>query len=172
MLRSAATRAAARALLVRSCQSSSGSTHAQAAQALPLSPTVERLLRGSHDALDEAAPRMLATLEASDAPLIWHKHSSFLDHLRGVWLMLVAWEQPRAVCRLGLFHSAYSNSFVSMNLFDPTRDRAALAELIGEEAEGLVYGFCSIDRQQLEEKVLEEGVVRREVTLTLALAHP
>ena len=105
---------------------------------------------------------MLATLEASDAPLIWHKHSSFLDHLRGVWLMLVAWEQPRAVCRLGLFHSAYSNSFVSMNLFDPTRDRAALAELIGEEAEGLVYGFCSIDRQQLEEKVLEEGVVRSE----------
>jgi hypothetical protein len=43
---------------------------------------------------------MLRTLEASDAPLIWHKHSSFLDHLRGVWLMLVAWEQPRAVCRL------------------------------------------------------------------------
>ena len=76
--------------------------------------------------------------------------------------MLVAWEQPRAVCRLGLFHSAYSNSFVSMNLYDPTRDRAALADLIGEEAEGLVYGFCSIDRQQLEETVLEEGVVRRE----------
>ena len=44
--------------------------------------------------------QMLRTLEASDAPLIWHKHSSFLDHLRGVWLMLVAWEQPRAVCRL------------------------------------------------------------------------
>ena len=163
--RSAVSRTAARtpgALLVRSCQSSSGSAHARPAQALPLSPTVERLLRGSHDALDEAAPQMLRTLEASDAPLIWHKHSSFLDHLRGVWLMLVAWEQPRAVCRLGLFHSAYSNSFVSMNLYDPTRDRAALADLIGEEAEGLVYGFCSIDRQQLEETVLEEGVVRRE----------
>ena len=155
------SRTAARTLLVRGCQSSSGSAP-KPAQALPLSPTVERLLRGSHDALDEAAPQMLRTLEASDAPLIWHKHSSFLDHLRGVWLMLVAWEQPRAVCRLGLFHSAYSNSFVSMNLYDPTRDRAALADLIGEEAEGLVYGFCSIDRQQLEETVLEEGVVRRE----------
>jgi hypothetical protein len=105
---------------------------------------------------------MLRKLESSDAPLIWHKHSSFLDHLRGVWLMLVAWEQPQAVCRLGLFHSAYSNSFVSMNLYDPTRDRAALADLIGDEAEGLVYGFCSIDRQRLEEMVLEEGTVRRE----------
>jgi hypothetical protein len=69
---------------------------------------------------------------------------------------------PTNHCRLGLFHSAYSNSFVSMNLYDPRRDRAALAALIGEEAEGLVYGFCSIDRQQLEETVLEEGVVRRE----------
>ena len=65
------------ALLVRSFESSSGSSaHAQPAQALPLSPTVERLLRGSHDALDEAAPQMLRTLEASDAPLIWHTHSS------------------------------------------------------------------------------------------------
>jgi hypothetical protein len=101
--RAAVSKIAARTpgvLLVRSCQSSSGSTRAQPAEALPLSPTVERLLRGSHDALDEAAPQMLRTLEASDAPLIWHKHSSFLDHLRGVWLMLVAWEQPRAVCRL------------------------------------------------------------------------
>lgn len=136
-----------------------GSTHAQG---LPLSPTVERLLRNSYNALDEAAPQMLRTLEESDAPLIWHKHSSFLDHLRGVWLMLVAWEQPQAVCRLGLFHSAYSNSFISMNLYDPTRDRAALTELIGAAAEGLVYIFCSIDRQQLEEMVLEEGVVRAE----------
>ena len=44
--------------------------------------------------------------------------------------MLVAWEQPRAVCRLGLFHSAYSNSFVSMNLYDPTRDRAAVGAML------------------------------------------
>ena len=78
--RSAVSRTAARtpgALLVRSCQTSSGSSaHAQPAQALPLSPIVERLLRGSHGALDEAAPQMLRTLEASDAPLIWHTHSS------------------------------------------------------------------------------------------------
>ena len=78
--RAVVSRTAARtpgALLVRSCQTSSGSSaHAQPAQALPLSPIVERLLRGSHDALDEAAPQMLRTLEASDAPLIWHTHSS------------------------------------------------------------------------------------------------
>ena len=81
--RAAVSRTAARtpgALLVRSCQSSSGSSApaqpARPAQALPLSPTVERLLRGTHDALDEAAPQMLRILEASDAPLIWHTHSS------------------------------------------------------------------------------------------------
>ena len=102
---------------------------------------------------------MLRKLEGSDAGLIWHKHSSFLDHLKGVWLMLAAWDQPQPICRLGLFHSAYSNSFVSMNLFDPKRDRDAVVELIGLEAERLVYGFCSIDRQLLEETVLR-GVCR------------
>lgn len=105
---------------------------------------------------------MLRKLEGSDAGLIWHKHSSFLDHLKGVWLMLAAWDQPQPICRLGLFHSAYSNSFVSMNLFDPKRDRDAVVELIGPEAERLVYGFCSIDRQLLEETVLAEGTIRRE----------
>ena len=107
--------------------------------------------------LDPAADNILRVLRASDAPLIWHKHSSFLDHLREVWAILCAWQQPQDVCRLGLLHSAYSNSFVSMNCFDPKVDRPRVAALIGEEAEQLVYTFCSIDRQQLEETVLSEG---------------
>ena len=111
---------------------------------------------------------MLAVLANSDAPLIWHKHSAFYDHLREVWAMLCNWEQPRATCRLGLFHSAYSNSFVSMNCFDPATDRRRVADLIGEEAETLVYKFCSIDRQQLEATVLRERSVRRD---GYAMAH-
>ena len=128
----------------------------------PLPARVESMIRGRWADLDPCAPEILSVLEASDAPLIWHKHSTFLDHLREVWAILANWEQPQAVCRLGLLHSAYSNSFVSMNCFDPGTDRPAVAALIGEEAEGLVYKFCSIDRQALEEKVLAERTVRRE----------
>lgn len=105
---------------------------------------------------------MLSVLTSSHAPLVWHKHGNFLAHLRDVWVMLSAWEQPQAWCRLGLFHSAYSNSFVSMGIFDRSRDRGKLAALIGEEAEELVYKFCTIDRQSLEAAVLDEGTIRSE----------
>lgn len=78
----------------------------------------EARLRGHWDALDSNATAMLSKLRESEAPLVWHKHGTFFEHLRDVWAMLVAWEQPTAWCRLGLFHSAYSNSFVSMGVFE------------------------------------------------------
>lgn len=37
-----------------------------------------------------------------------------------------------------------------------------MAALIGDEAESLVYKFCSIDRQLLEQTVLEERTIRRD----------
>lgn len=129
---------------------------------VPLPATIESMLRARWSDLDPDAPAILDVLQSSDAPLIWHKHSSFLDHLREVWAMLVNWGQPQAVCRLGLLHSAYSNSFVSMNCFNPKSDRPAVANLIGDEAENLVYKFCSIDRQALEEQVLRERTVQRD----------
>lgn len=137
---------------------------AQAAEpeGVPITSVVECMLRGRYEGLDADAPKILSVLQATDAPLIWHKHSAFIDHLREVWAMLVNWGQPQAFCRLGLVHSAYSNSFVSMNCFNPKTERPKLAELIGEEAENLVYKFCSIDRQALEDMVLEERTIRAE----------
>ena len=49
-----------------------------------------------------------------------------------------------------------------MNCFDPDVDRPRVRDLIGEEAENLVYKFCSIDRQMLEETVLSERTIRME----------
>ena len=144
-------RRAARLLLSRAASSAPG---------IPVSERTEARLRGRWSALDANAEAMLSQLSASEAPLVWHKHGTFFEHLRDVWLMLCAWEQPQATCRLGLFHSAYSNSFVAMGIFDREKDRGKLAELIGDEAENLVYKFCTIDRQSLERTVLEEGTIR------------
>ncbi|KAJ1453183.1 hypothetical protein M885DRAFT_524823 [Pelagophyceae sp. CCMP2097] len=127
-----------------------------------LAPKFAALLRHDYAQLDAHAPVMLAKLHASEAPMIWHKHGSFLDHLRDVWAMLVLWDQPVATQRLGLFHSAYSNSFVAMKLYDIKTERGALQEMIGEEAENLVYKFCVINRQVLENTVLGEGTIRKE----------
>merc|ERR1711957_783379 len=73
-----------------------------------------------------------------------------------VWQILCAWGQPQEICRLGLFHSAYSNAFVSMGIYDGTtpEGRAELSSLIGEKAEELVYRFCIIPREQFENDVL------------------
>jgi len=59
--------------------------------------------------------------------------------------MLSCWEQPQDVCRFGLFHSAYSRDgffFRLLNLQD-AEARHTLRDVIGEEAEQLVYNYCS-----------------------------
>ena len=157
----------ARARRLRATAGTFGGRHLSSTQppgvaGVPIPALTEAILRQRWQDLDPEAEAILSVLRASDAPLIWHKHSSFLDHLREVWVILCGWHQPREVCRLGLLHSAYSNSFVSMNCFDPKADRVRVASLVGREAEELVYKFCSIDRQELEERVLAERRVRRE----------
>ena len=153
-----ATRAFSRAGATRGLASSAAAP-SPAAEGVAIPEKMESILRARWEDLDGEGS--ILEVPPSDAPLIWHKHSSFLDHLREVWVMLCNWEQPEAVCRLGLLHSAYSNSFVSMNCFDPTTDRDRVRALIGDAAENLVYKFCSIDRQSLEQTVLDEGTIRR-----------
>jgi hypothetical protein len=122
------------------------------------------LARQDHAALEPRLGELVEILRRHGASEIWHKHGTFLDHLLGVWRILVAWRQPSDVCRLGLMHSIYSNSFVRMKLFDAAHadERAAVRSLIGEEAERLVHVFCEIRREQLlpgdDESVPADGL--------------
>jgi hypothetical protein len=112
---------------------------------------VHALVRHDHVRLEPRLAELVAALAGHGASEIWHKHGTFLDHLLGVWRILAAWRQASDVCRLGLMHSVYSNSFVRMKLFDSdrTEGRAAVRELIGDEAERLVHLFCEIRRVEL-----------------------
>ena len=56
----------------------------------------------------------IATLKKRGAHRSWHKHSTFLQHLVGVHNILRLWGQGSIIGRVGLFHSAYSNSYVIM----------------------------------------------------------
>jgi hypothetical protein len=116
-----------------------------------LPPHVLALVRHDHRAIEPKIDELLDALAHHGAREIWHKHGTFLDHLLGVWRMLVAWRQPTDVCRLGLMHSIYSNSFVRMKVFDAERPegRATVRHLIGDEAERLVHLFCVIRREEL-----------------------
>lgn len=59
-----------------------------------------------------------------------------------MWKILTVWEQPQALARCGLFHSAYSNSYVNLAIFKAGVDRELVKEDCGAEAEDLIYKFC------------------------------
>lgn len=77
-----------------------------------------------------------------------HGAGSFMHHLFGVYQILVAWGCAPAVYTAGLFHSTYGTEFYAASLFD-FADRKTLRELIGPEAEALVYAFGRMSRSQL-----------------------
>lgn len=67
------------------------------------------------------------------------------------------------IARVGLFHSAYSNSYVNLALFDPSIERDIMRHLIGREAEELVHLFCIIDRQSVVvNTILKQGFIPSE----------
>jgi hypothetical protein len=88
-------------------------------------------------------------LRAAGAGECWHKHGTFLAHLLEVHRILRLWATPDAVCRCGLYHSAYSNSYVNLAIFEPDVGRARVAAVVGDEAERLVHLFCVVPRQQI-----------------------
>ena len=69
-------------------------------------------------------------------------------HLLGTHDLLLEWQNPRKVCLAGLFHSVYgTKTFYPTGL--ETMYRPQLQELIGREAENLVYIFGLSDRKRL-----------------------
>ena len=80
------------------------------------------------------------------AALLGHSGRSFVEHLLCTWRILADWRMPRAVCRAGFMHSAYSTSFYPHALFR-LDERTRLRQLIGREAEELAFRFCTMDRR-------------------------
>jgi hypothetical protein len=137
---------------------------------------------------------LLEQLGRHGASECWHKHGTFKQHLFGVWRILYLWKQSQAVrhlqaltgflysllllllstqvSRCGLYHSAYSNSYVNLAIFKPETGRETVRSAVGHEAEELVrsrphfplatfashitncecmqiHFFCTIPRQEL-----------------------
>ncbi|CAI0416485.1 unnamed protein product [Linum tenue] len=106
-------------------------------------------LRGELESVDENLPRPLAVLRSVGAGECWHKHGSFLDHLLHTYRILKLWGAPDAVCLCGLFHSAYSNAYVNLAIFDPSTGRDVVRAHVGDDAESLIHLFCVVPRHSL-----------------------
>ncbi|XVF44607.1 hypothetical protein PTKIN_Ptkin02bG0137900 [Pterospermum kingtungense] len=106
-------------------------------------------LRGELESVDKNLPSLVATLRSVGAGECWHKHSSFLEHLVDIYRILKIWKAQDPVCLCGLFHSAYSNSYVNLAIFDPSTGREEVRGHVGEAAERLIHLFCIVPRQPL-----------------------
>ena len=88
---------------------------------------------------------------------------SLLHHLVGVSLMLSEGEASDALCIAGLFHSIYGTSVFRPKMIS-MEDRDEIKDLIGIEAENLVYQFCILPKDRragiyaLEESPLKDDL--------------
>jgi len=77
-----------------------------------------------------------------------HSNKTFFEHLLNTTLILEERQQRKALCMAGLYHSAYGTEFFNFDSsVDFTRDK--VKDLIGEEAENIVFEFCSIKKDRL-----------------------
>jgi aspartate beta-hydroxylase len=86
-----------------------------------------------------------AELKRCRADLVSYGRATLERHLLETVESLKSWNQPTRVVLAGLFYNGYSTDQNSHRLFSIT-DRNHLRDLIGPEAENLVYLFCSINR--------------------------
>ena len=86
---------------------------------------------------------------------VQHTHDDLLAHLVGVYNYLDEWDMPAKISNAGLFHSVYgTEGFPTPSLAHDRRNE--LRDLIGKESEQLVYWYCAMSYESLQESV-DEG---------------
>ncbi|KAI5397295.1 uncharacterized protein LOC127091541 [Lathyrus oleraceus] len=106
-------------------------------------------IRNELSSINTNLPSLITILHSRGASECWHKHGTFLEHLVDIFRILHLWKSPYPVSLCGLFHSAYSNSYVNLAIFDPSTSREIVREHVGVEAERLIHLFCVVPRQTL-----------------------
>ena len=97
------------------------------------------------DARDDRESRALAFLVGSGAPAIAHPGGNLFDHLNRTAATLRTWEASETVVLAGLCHATYGTDGFAIALLDPSH-RNDLREILGDDAEALVYLYGSCDR--------------------------
>jgi hypothetical protein len=90
----------------------------------------------------------MALKDCLGADDVGHSGRKLYTHLRNTHDLLESWGAPEYVCLAGLFHSVYgTRTFKHQCLEATAENRALICKLIGDEAEFLVYVFCTSDRK-------------------------
>ena len=87
-------------------------------------------------------------------PFVYGFPGNFMDHLLGVYKILVAWGQPQYIARAGLFHSLYGTFDYRASVYDLRKGRDELRGLIGPASEEIAFLICTSDRINLMRDLL------------------
>src|SRR6185369_7652007 len=88
----------------------------------------------------------LRFLREANTETMPHSDRGLFDHLLGTRQLLVEWGSRPELCDAGLFHSIYSTEHYEQTAVPLTR-RDDVRQLIGDEAESLVWLFCMMCRE-------------------------
>ena len=90
-----------------------------------------------------------------------HSRRSLGEHLIKTHDMMITWDCPSTWCLAGLYHSIYGTAYFT---HETTTDRDSVREVIGQEAENIVYLFCakriltnSVNSVAIADKIIERG---------------
>jgi len=89
---------------------------------------------------------VLQLLIKRGAESIEHPGGTLLSHLKRVSALLVGWGARPALRTAGLGHAFYGTDGFATALIDVS-DRETVRGALGEEAEGIVYGYAACDRK-------------------------
>src|SRR6185503_5355381 len=105
--------------------------------------------------MDEQLVNRLRFLRKASTEGMPHSEVGLFDHLLGTRQLLVEWEARPALCDAGLFHSIYSTDHYELTAI-PLSMRDEVRQLIGDEAESLVWLFCMMRRETLFDQNLHK----------------
>ena len=108
----------------------------------------------------ESKINFLENINANDKS---HSGKTLIDHLVGVHDILKEWDTPQYLQDAGLFHSVYGTTVFK---HQSTNDRDAVKELIGEQAEDLVWKFCNLTLPRYQNIISQfDGQVKDDLIL-------
>ncbi|WP_284215820.1 DUF6817 domain-containing protein [Agaribacter marinus] len=95
--------------------------------------------------------QLLGELGASE---FQHIQGSLLQHLQGTRNLLSQWNAPQFLQDAGLYHAVYGTSGFDASLLS-VKQRYDVAQIIGDDAEELVYQYCACSRKDFFTKLLD-----------------
>lgn len=138
--------------------------------ATPLSrscPVPKKILVINFMPVDKTDECYLVLKNILDVHDFQHSGRSLMDHLYGTYLLLDAYEDklPTFVKKAGLYHNIYgTESYHHTN--ELKLPRSFVRNLIGEEAENLVYDFCNMKGNRTKKIIEGDNIYLKFIELT------